>query len=47
MDRDFVVVDTTKKQDQIPNWDIYKNDQFALRRRCVDKFLKIMEKQIV
>lgn len=47
IDGDKVVVDTDIPIETLPNWDIYKNSHFTLRRRCLEKFLKAMEKLLV
>ena len=38
--KDKAVVDTDLPMQIEPNWDVYKNDHFALRKRCLDMFLK-------
>lgn len=47
-DQDFVVVDTTSKNDitNQPKWDSFENNHFAMRRRLVDIFLRNSNKLI-
>jgi len=46
-DSNKVVIDTDMNLAMKPNWDIYKNNHFALRKRCIDIFLKSMTKLII
>ncbi len=43
----FILVDTDLPLIAKPNWDIYKNDHFALRKRCLDLFLKSINKEVI
>ena len=44
---DKPVVDTDIPLELRPTWDAYKNNHFALRRRCLGIFLKFVNKLII
>ena len=39
-DKDKVIVDVDLPLESRPDWDIFKNNHFALRRKCLNVFLK-------
>lgn len=47
MNTDFVVVPVNNKMIVKPKWDVYENNHFAMRKRLVNIFLKVANKQII
>jgi hypothetical protein len=47
IDTDKVVVDTDLNLVEKPKWDAFENNHFAMRRRLVNIFLKVANRQII
>jgi hypothetical protein len=47
IDTDKPVIDTDIPIDLRPSWNEYKNNHFALRKRCLNIFLKFVNKLII
>jgi len=44
---DKAVVDTDIPLEVEPDWDVYRNNHFALRKRCLDMLLKSINKLVI